>query len=182
MDIPAASFLDCRAVLRTIAPGVAATPGVPAAFAAAPPSGLPDHRGPDFIVVRWGGGARWRRSIDPRTTHEPLLTHEPAKRGVVFPRMEIARFEGLQISHDQGLLDLLTGVGIIKQEGGKVITHDRPASENFSLPETSIQTGDVDPILPLDGIAPKLIERFGAPRRSRPGPAAAGLAGRAIQT
>jgi two-component system chemotaxis response regulator CheB len=50
------------------------------------------------------------------------------------------------------------GVQIIKQQGGKVIAQDRPTSENFSMPETSIKTGDVDFILPLNEIATKLIE------------------------
>jgi len=50
------------------------------------------------------------------------------------------------------------GVQIIKDNGGMVIAQDRPTSENFSMPETSIKTGDVDFILPLDEIGPKLIE------------------------
>ena len=50
------------------------------------------------------------------------------------------------------------GVRIIKDKGGKVIAQDRPTSQNFSMPETSIQTGEVDFILPLDEIAAKLIE------------------------
>lgn len=50
------------------------------------------------------------------------------------------------------------GVQIIKDKGGKVIAQDRSTSEDFSMPQTSIQTGDVDFILPLDQIAPKLIE------------------------
>ena len=50
------------------------------------------------------------------------------------------------------------GVQIIKDEGGQVIAQDRPTSANFSMPQTSIQTGDVDFILPLNRIAPKLIE------------------------
>jgi two-component system chemotaxis response regulator CheB len=49
------------------------------------------------------------------------------------------------------------GVQIIKDRGGIVIAQDRPTSENFSMPETSIKTGDVDYILPLDQIAPMLI-------------------------
>ena len=56
------------------------------------------------------------------------------------------------------------GVQIIKDKGGLVIAQDRPTSENFSMPETSIKTGDVDFILPLDEIAPKLIELVGAGR------------------
>jgi two-component system chemotaxis response regulator CheB len=50
------------------------------------------------------------------------------------------------------------GVQIIKDNGGMVIAQDRSTSQDFSMPETAIKTGDVDFILPLDGIAPKLIE------------------------
>ncbi len=50
------------------------------------------------------------------------------------------------------------GVQVIKDEGGQVIAQDRPTSQDFSMPRTSIQTGDVDFILPLDKIAPKLID------------------------
>jgi two-component system chemotaxis response regulator CheB len=49
------------------------------------------------------------------------------------------------------------GVQIIKDKGGTVIAQDRPTSENFSMPETSIKTGDVDYILPLDQISSMLI-------------------------
>lgn len=38
------------------------------------------------------------------------------------------------------------------------ITQDRPTSQDFSIPETSIKTGEVDFILPLQEIAPMLIE------------------------
>ncbi|HEX5398705.1 MAG TPA: chemotaxis protein CheB [Verrucomicrobiae bacterium] len=63
------------------------------------------------------------------------------------------------------------GVQIIKDKGGKVIAQDRPTSENFSMPETSIRTGDVDYILPLDQIAPKLIALVSTgsqPKNGRP--------------
>jgi len=50
------------------------------------------------------------------------------------------------------------GVQIIKDEGGLVIAQNERTSEDFSMPRTSIATGDVDFILPLDEIAPKLIE------------------------
>ena len=56
------------------------------------------------------------------------------------------------------------GVQIIKEHGGKVIAQDRPTSQDFSMPQTSIQTGDVDFILPLTAIAPKLIELVDADR------------------
>jgi two-component system chemotaxis response regulator CheB len=57
------------------------------------------------------------------------------------------------------------GVQIIKEQGGKVIAQDRPTSQDFSMPETSIKTGDVDFILALNEIAPKLVELVGAGRR-----------------
>jgi two-component system chemotaxis response regulator CheB len=56
------------------------------------------------------------------------------------------------------------GVQIIKEKGGTVIAQDRPTSQDFSMPETSIKTGDVDFILSLNAIAPKLIELVGADR------------------
>jgi two-component system, chemotaxis family, protein-glutamate methylesterase/glutaminase len=56
------------------------------------------------------------------------------------------------------------GVQIIKDHGGRVIAQDRPTSEDFSMPQTAIETGDVDFVLPLDEIGPKLIELVGAAR------------------
>ena len=55
------------------------------------------------------------------------------------------------------------GVQIIKEKGGTVLAQDWPTSENFSMPETSIKTGDVDYILPLDKIAPMLIVLVNSP-------------------
>lgn len=54
------------------------------------------------------------------------------------------------------------GVSIIKENGGTVLAQDRPTSQDFSMPETAIETGDVDFVLPLDEIAPKLIQLVGA--------------------
>ncbi len=50
------------------------------------------------------------------------------------------------------------GVRIIKEMGGTVIAQDRSTSQDFSMPETSIKTGDVDFILPLGAIGAKLVE------------------------
>jgi two-component system chemotaxis response regulator CheB len=59
------------------------------------------------------------------------------------------------------------GVQIIKDKGGKVIAQDRPTSLDFSMPETSINTGDVDFVLPLDKIAAKLIDLVGARKTAK---------------
>jgi two-component system chemotaxis response regulator CheB len=53
------------------------------------------------------------------------------------------------------------GVQIIKDNGGFVIAQNRSTSQDFSMPETSIKTGDVDFILPIEEIAPMLIELAG---------------------
>jgi two-component system chemotaxis response regulator CheB len=65
------------------------------------------------------------------------------------------------------------GVQIIKNNGGAVIAQDRPTSENFSRPETSIKTGDVDYILPLDKIARRLIALVWASHQPKNGEPAA---------
>lgn len=53
------------------------------------------------------------------------------------------------------------GVSIVRDNGGTVIAQDRPTSQDFSMPQTAIETGDVDLILPLDEIAPMLIQLVG---------------------
>jgi two-component system chemotaxis response regulator CheB len=49
------------------------------------------------------------------------------------------------------------GGQIIKGKEGMVIEQDRPTSKNFTMPETSIKTGDVDYILQLDKIESMLV-------------------------
>jgi two-component system chemotaxis response regulator CheB len=67
------------------------------------------------------------------------------------------------------------GVKIIKEKGGTVIAQDRPTSENFSMPENSIKTGEVDYILPLDEIAPMLIVLVSLQPRGLTQPARGGI-------
>jgi hypothetical protein len=72
----------------------------------------PPYRGPNVIIVRFGGGARRRETIDPQFTYAPFLCHELAKRGTLFPKMEIDSFTptvGVDTSHGQGTLYILTG-------------------------------------------------------------------------
>jgi len=83
-----------------------------------------------------------------RPSAEPLF----ASVGDVYQRRAIA----VVLTGGDG--DGSFGVQMIKAKGGKVIVQDRATSQDFSMPETSIETGDVDFILPLDEIAPKLIE------------------------
>jgi two-component system chemotaxis response regulator CheB len=49
------------------------------------------------------------------------------------------------------------GVRAVKKMGGTVIAQDEATSEFFGMPGAAIRTGDVDLVLPLDGIPPALV-------------------------
>lgn len=50
------------------------------------------------------------------------------------------------------------GVREIHRHGGTVIVQDEASSEFFGMPDASIRTGMVDRVLPLDEIAPALLD------------------------
>jgi len=87
------------------------------------------YRGPNVIIVRFGGGARRRETIDPQYTYAPFLCREFARGGTLFPQMQIDSFTpmvGVDTSHGQGTLYLITG----KYEKYKDITN-KFLSERF---------------------------------------------------
>lgn len=67
------------------------------------------YRGPNVILVRFGGGVRRAETIDEAATYAPYLRHTLAPRGTFIPDMRIDRLEGLNTSHAEGTLNLLTG-------------------------------------------------------------------------
>lgn len=67
------------------------------------------YRGPHVILVRFGGGVRRAETIVPGTTFAPYLINVLAKRGVLIPNVTIAQLKGLDTSHAEGTLNLLTG-------------------------------------------------------------------------
>jgi len=77
----------------------------------------PEYQGPNLILIRYGGGARRRESIDPQHTYSPFLAHTLSKRGVVFKNMVIdqggrsRRLNGKMVdtSHGQGTIYIMTG-------------------------------------------------------------------------
>ncbi len=69
----------------------------------------PAYRGPNVILIRFGGGARRRESIDPEHTFAPFVCKEFAQRGTLFSKMEIAQIKDLNTSHGEGTLNLVTG-------------------------------------------------------------------------
>ena len=77
-----------------------------------PPAGGLPYRGPNVILVRFGGGVRRLETItDPERTHCPFIYHELFRNqgGLLFPNMEIESTPGIVTSHGQGTLYLLTG-------------------------------------------------------------------------
>jgi hypothetical protein len=87
------------------------------------------YRGPNVIIVRFGGGARRRETIDPQYTYAPFLCRDFARRGTLFPQMQIDSFTpmvGVDTSHGQGTLYIITG----KYEKYKDITN-KFLSERF---------------------------------------------------
>lgn len=70
---------------------------------------LPAYSGPNVILVRFGGGVRRRETIDPSHTYSPYFLRELVPRGTFYPRMEISQLDGVETSHGQGTLFILTG-------------------------------------------------------------------------
>lgn len=69
----------------------------------------PDYTGPNVIVIRFGGGVRRRETIDPQHTYSPYFLRELCPRGTLFTNMSIDSLEGVETSHGQGTLYLMTG-------------------------------------------------------------------------
>jgi len=70
---------------------------------------LAEPKGPRVILIRFGGGVRRREAIVPEHAFAPFLCRGLVPRGTLFPRMIIDRQEGLNTSHGEGTLNLLTG-------------------------------------------------------------------------
>ncbi|WP_309665801.1 hypothetical protein [Tabrizicola sp.] len=67
------------------------------------------YNGPNVILVRFGGGVRRAETIDEAATWAPYLRHVLAPRGTFIPDLRIEKLEGVNTSHAEGTLNLLTG-------------------------------------------------------------------------
>jgi two-component system chemotaxis response regulator CheB len=112
------------------------------------------------------GGRLELSSLEAEKVHHARPSAEPLFASVA----EVYRAKAIAVVLTGGDGDGSFGVQIIKDQGGQVIAQDRPTSQDFSMPQTSIQTGDVDFILPLDKIAPKLMELVSAGTGPAPHP------------
>lgn len=88
----------------------------------AAPLVLPDYRGPSLIIVRFGGGVRRLETINHEGTYAPYFLKELAPQGTLYTNMMIEQLEGVETSHGQGTLYLLTGkYDRYKDKGGKFL-------------------------------------------------------------
>lgn len=67
------------------------------------------YAGPNVVLVRFGGGVRRAETIDEAATWAPYLRHVLAPRGTFIPDLRIDKLEGVNTSHAEGTLNLLTG-------------------------------------------------------------------------
>lgn len=87
----------------------AAAVGAAAMALPSPAAPAQAYDGPHVIIVRFGGGVRRRETIDAEHSHSPFLAHDFAKRGTLFPRLELAQIENAVTSHGEGTLNIVTG-------------------------------------------------------------------------
>ncbi len=77
--------------------------------AAAVPTRAASYRGPNVVIVRFGGGVRRAETIVPGRSWAPYLLDVVAPRGVLVPDVRIADVEGMDTSHAEGTINILTG-------------------------------------------------------------------------
>ncbi len=96
--------------------------GLAASLAAPHPAlAQPAYTGPNVILVRFGGGVRRAETIDEAATWAPYLRHVLAPRGTFVPDLRIDRLEGVNTSHAEGTLNLLTGRYLAYRELSEVL-------------------------------------------------------------
>jgi hypothetical protein len=83
------------------------------------------YTGPNVVLVRFGGGVRRAETIDEATTYAPFMRHELAQRGVLMPDVRIAQLDGVDTSHAEGTLNLLTGRYLAYRDAGSKFLTDR---------------------------------------------------------
>ena len=94
---------------------------------AAPTAALakPAYKGPNVVIIRFGGGVRRLETIDSSGTYAPYLVNVLAKRGVLIPDVRIDQMEGGNTSHAEGTLNILTGRYLGYRDAGSGLLDDR---------------------------------------------------------
>ena len=106
---------------RAFHKGVAAA----ALTAALPHPARAGYQGPNVILVRFGGGVRRAETVVADTTYAPFLVHDLIPRGAFIPDLTIAQLDGVDTSHAEGTLNLLTGRYLAYRDAGSGVLSDR---------------------------------------------------------
>lgn len=127
--------------------------GLAAALAARPVFAAPRYSGPNIILIRFGGGVRRAETIDEAATWAPYLRHVLAPRGTFIPDMRIERLEGLNTSHAEGTLNLLTGRYLAYRDAASEFLADRLEPTEPTLFEYLRRSFDIpsDQVLLVNG-------------------------------
>jgi two-component system chemotaxis response regulator CheB len=62
--------------------------------------------------------------------------------------------------------DGVEGLGALKQAGAHVLAQDEPSSVVWGMPGSAVSAGLVDEVLPLGGLAERLLELAGGDRNA----------------
>ena len=84
-----------------------------------------DYAAPNIVLVRFGGGVRRAETIRKSASFAPYLCHVLSKRGVFVPDMRIEQLDGVETSHAEGTLNILTGRYLAYQDAGSQFLTDR---------------------------------------------------------
>ena len=130
-----------RKVLSYFAIGATSLLVAPKALAAT--EAKSSYHGPKVILIRFGGGVRRRETIDPEHTYAPFLRHTLSKEGTLFTQMVLDQLPGVDTSHGQGTLHILTGKydgftnpgGFNERFSAKVPTLFEYFRKQFAVPE-----------------------------------------------
>lgn len=83
------------------------------------------YRGPNIVLIRFGGGVRRTETIEEATTFAPYTRKVLAERSTLIPNMTIDQMQGGNTSHAEGTLNLLTGRYQAYRDAGSGILDDR---------------------------------------------------------
>ncbi|MEL7151486.1 MAG: hypothetical protein AAGK71_12160 [Pseudomonadota bacterium] len=101
------------------------------------------YRGPNVVLIRFGGGVRRYETIDEQGTYAPYMRKVLAERGVLIPNMQIDKLAGGSTSHAEGTLNLLTGRYEAYRDAGSKFLQDRLEPTEPTLFEYLRRTYDV---------------------------------------
>jgi len=85
----------------------------------------PEYNGPNVVLIRFGGGVRRHETIELSGTYAPYMMNSLAPRGVLIPDMRIDKLEGVNTSHAEGTLNILTGRYLAYRDTGSTFFSDR---------------------------------------------------------